>query len=183
MRPLIRANSWILTISIALLLRLVLSEVASASGTAVTLMPQDMKKFEGAGELDGRWSGPGVAEMNPGSPKSKKRHCSRIGLELRQDEERIALKAGFYECEDLKAEYGSAEFLIRAGRVYLDGKAIGTFDGKLLDLTVFDQTDGVEFHLRLEPRGLGPLRRLNYLEEWIEGGRLRLTVIGELRQA
>jgi len=141
-----------------------------------------------AGDFEGRWSGPGVAEMNPGSPRPKKRLCSRIGLDLGQAADRLELRAGFYECEDLKAEYGTAGFQLRDGRVWLDGKDVGSFDGRVLDLTVTDPVDGVDFHLRLAAGGEGASPatdrpgRLDYLEEWTENGRVRLRVSGGLRR-
>jgi hypothetical protein len=115
------------------------------------------------GPFDGSWQGTGQAVMKPDSSQAKVRNCSDIGFEFGQESGHFKIVSGYYDCEDLKASYGSADFEVRGNSLWYQGQDIGTISNEQLEISVPDPNDGTTFRLTLASRD----GDLDYLEEWV----------------
>jgi hypothetical protein len=138
------------------------------------------------GPFTGFWKGKGRAIMKPGTPQAKTRKCSEITFQFDQDAAKFHLISGHYLCEDMNADYGSADFDVRGGALIYKGQPIGTISNQRVTLNIPDAEDGTVFHLVLTSHA----GSLEYVEQWFQKGNgigqqdvLLLQVQGPLTRA
>ncbi|MGE3608423.1 MAG: hypothetical protein AB7I27_02455 [Bacteriovoracaceae bacterium] len=126
--------------------------------------------------LSGTFSGIGQANFASG----RKYQCSKIFLNIKIKEDAFYLNEGGYSCGGgLDASFDNFKMTIQDGKLFNKTKQLGTISNEGLEYQIYDPADDSTYHLKLKKISTNSI---SYNEEWTVGGKIALTVNGELKR-
>jgi len=123
--------------------------------------------------FSGQFNGSGQAVMHP---SEKKRICSEIFMQIKQDEKSLQVLVGGYVCADLQADFPRFSLDIKNGDLLSDNVKVGTITADEINLYQINQDENFTYHLHLVRKS----QQMMFDEEWTDSTSPALSVTGTM---